>query len=226
MAGNDFNIALFVFFIPYILFEVPSNMLLKNLRPSIFLSSIMAGWGVLTVCEGVTKSFAGLVVCRVLIGVLEAGLLPGCVYLISMFYKRSELQVRITLFFSAAPIGGAFSGLLAYAIAHMDGIAGYGGWRWIFILEGLFTILVAIASFWLVPDWPTTAKFLKPEERELLLRRLANDTEEANMNRWDKTTARRVFGDYKVYMGQVALILTYYIPLDVQINILLVPSCT
>jgi hypothetical protein len=73
MTGNDYNIALFMFFIPYILFEVPSNLLLKKLRPSVWLSCIMAGWGIITVCQGVTGSFAGLVVCRVLIGLFEAG---------------------------------------------------------------------------------------------------------------------------------------------------------
>lgn len=84
MTGSDYNIALFMFFIPYILLEVPSNILLKKIRPSVFLSAIMSGWGVITVCQGVTRSFTGLVVCRVIIGALEAGFFPGCVYLISM----------------------------------------------------------------------------------------------------------------------------------------------
>lgn len=77
MQGHQYNIALFVFFIPYILLEVPSNMLLKRMKPSWWLSGIMAGWGIVTVCQGVTASFAGLVVCRVLIGALEAGFMPG-----------------------------------------------------------------------------------------------------------------------------------------------------
>lgn len=130
MTGSDYNIALFTFFILYILLEVPSNIILKKMRPSIFLSSIMLAWGIITVCMGVTQSFAGLVVCRVILGAFEAGFFPGAIYLISMFYKRHELQWRINLFFSASIIAGAFSGLLAFAIAKMDGIAGYGGWRW------------------------------------------------------------------------------------------------
>jgi MFS family permease len=85
MKGQDYNIALFTFFILYILLEVPSNIILKRLRPSIFLSSIMLGWGIVTVCQGVTKSFGGLVACRVVIGALEAGFFPGCLYLISMY---------------------------------------------------------------------------------------------------------------------------------------------
>ncbi|EXJ68281.1 uncharacterized protein A1O5_08896 [Cladophialophora psammophila CBS 110553] len=201
MAGQDYNIALFMFFILYILLEVPCNLILKRVRPSIFISSIMLGWGIVTICQGVTQSFAGLVVCRVVIGALEAGFFPGCLYLISMFYKRHELQWRFNLFFSASIVAGAFSGLLAYAIAHMDGIAGYSGWRWIFILEGLFTVIVAVFSFWIVPDWPETAKFLKPAEREVLIRRLAMDVEGANMSHWNKKTAKRVFSDVKIYLG-------------------------
>jgi MFS family permease len=136
MAGSDYNIALFTFFMTYILFEVPCNILLKRTRPSVILSCIVGGCGIVTIGQGVTQSFSGLVVCRVLIGFLEAGFVPGCVYLISMYYKRHELQWRVNLFYAASILAGAFSGLLAYAIANMSGIAGYSGWRWIFILEG------------------------------------------------------------------------------------------
>lgn len=77
-------VSLFIFFIPYILCEVPSNLLLKNLRPSLYLSGIIAAWGVVTIGMGVTHSFGGLVGCRFLLGVFEAGFFPGCAYLISM----------------------------------------------------------------------------------------------------------------------------------------------
>jgi MFS family permease len=94
MKGEDYNIALFMFFIPYILLEVPSNMILKKLRPSVWISAIMFCWGtfpvsprqapylslllgIITICQGVTQSFVGLVVCRVLLGVFEAGFFPG-----------------------------------------------------------------------------------------------------------------------------------------------------
>lgn len=138
MTGHDYNIALWSFFVTYILFEVPSNIILKNSRPSVFLSGIIGACGIITIGQGVTQSFGGLVACRVLIGLFEAAFVPGCVYLISMYYKRHELQWRINLFYTASILAGAFSGLLAYAIAHMSGVANYGGWRWIFILEGTF----------------------------------------------------------------------------------------
>ncbi|KAJ4034213.1 hypothetical protein NW756_013954 [Fusarium oxysporum] len=201
MLGEDYNIALFTFFILYILLEVPCNILLKDMRPSLFLSAIMTGWGIVTICQGLTQSFAGLIICRVIIGGLEAGFFPACVYLLSMYYCRHELQWRFNLFFSASIVAGAFSGLLAYAIAHMDGIAGYGGWRWIFIIEGAATVAIAIWSYWMIPDWPETAKFLNDDERALLVDRLAADKKDTHMNTWDKRTAKRIFSDVKIYLG-------------------------
>lgn len=218
MAGNDYNIALFVFFITYILFEVPCNMILKKIRPSVFLSFIIGACGILTIGQGVTASFGGLIACRVLIGLFEAGFVPGCVYLISMFYKRHELQWRVNLFYTASILAGAFSGFLAYAISYMAGVANYNGWRWIFILEGkrrlsIFvintngciigaaTVLIAIFAAFYTPDWPQTSKFLTEEERGLLLARLAADTPDATMNHWNKKTAMRVFGDVKIWLG-------------------------
>lgn len=84
MTNLSLLVALFVFFVPYILFEVPSNMLLKNIRPSWYLTGIIVSWGVVTVGMGLTRSFQGLVACRFLLGLFEAGFFPGCAYLISM----------------------------------------------------------------------------------------------------------------------------------------------
>jgi sugar phosphate permease len=101
----------------------------------------------------------------------------------------------------SASLGTDKEQLLAYAIAHMAGVAGYGGWRWIFILEGLFTCVVAFVSFWIIPDWPEAARFLTTEERNLLIHRLALDAAYAKMSRWDKKAANRVFSDPKIYLG-------------------------
>ncbi|KIW65991.1 hypothetical protein PV04_08203 [Phialophora macrospora] len=200
MKGEDYNIALFVFFVPYILCEVPSNLLLKNLQPSWYLSGIIAAWGVVTIGMGTTQSFGGLVACRFLLGVFEAGFFPGCAYLISMYYKRLELQLRINLFFCAAILWGVLWPV-SYAIAHLDGHAGYNGWRWIFIIEGAATVLLAMIGTFTIPDWPHTAKFLSEEERAMLNNRLRADTEGVTMNRLDKRAARRAFSDPKIYFG-------------------------
>jgi len=89
-----------------------------------------------------------------------------------MWYCRHEAQTRQALFFSAASIAGAFSGLLAFGISKMDGVGGYEGWRWIFILEGILTVVVAVIAFFTLYDFPETAKFLTEEERAFVIHRL------------------------------------------------------
>ena len=92
-------------------------------------------------------------------------------------YKRSELGIRAAIFFSAAAFAGSFGGLLAAAIAQMKGIGGKPGWAWIFILEGLATVVVGIVSYWMVHDFPDDAKFLTPEDRARVMRRLREDNQ-------------------------------------------------
>lgn len=83
----------------------------------------------------------------------------------------------------------------------MAGLGGYNGWRWIFIIEGLATVVMAIVSKFLIVDWPETARFLDEEERSLLTRRLAMDAGEASMNRLDKRAVKRAFSDIKIYLA-------------------------
>jgi MFS family permease len=106
-------------------------------------------------------------------GVLTANrLFPGVAYYITMWYCRHEAQFRQALFFSAASVAGAFSGLLAFGIAHMDGVGNLEGWRWIFILEGILTVVVAIIAYFTLYDFPETAGFLTEEERAFVVYRL------------------------------------------------------
>lgn len=86
----------------------------------------------------------------------------------------------------------------------MDGIAGYSSWRWIFIIEGLATVVIAAASKFLIVDWPETSSFLNDEERALLLSRLLDDRKDAQMDRLDSAARRRVLRDIKIYLGLVS----------------------
>ncbi|EXF85313.1 major facilitator superfamily transporter [Colletotrichum fioriniae PJ7] len=159
MTADQYNWCLTVFFFTYAAFEVPSNLLLKKLRPSVWLPTIMVAWGVVMTLMGIVKNYHGLLIARIFLGVTEAGLFPG-------------VALRQAMFFSAASIAGAFSGLLAFAISKMDGIGGLEGWRWIFILEGIVTVLVAVMAFFALHDFPETAKFLTEEERAFIVFRL------------------------------------------------------
>ncbi|KAJ0412951.1 major facilitator superfamily domain-containing protein [Aspergillus carlsbadensis] len=172
MTGSEFNICLSAFFFTYAAFELPSNLLLKKLRPSIWLPALMVAWGTVMTLMGIVQGYHGLLVARIFLGIAEAGLYPGVAFYITMWYCRHEALVRQAFFFSAASIAGAFSGLLAFGIAKMDGVGGYEGWRWIFILEGIATVLVAFIAYFLIHDYPETARFLTDQERQWVLHRL------------------------------------------------------
>ncbi|KAI8985572.1 MFS general substrate transporter [Trametes punicea] len=165
LTDKQYLLALTIFFFSYSIFEVPSNVFLKRLRPSVWLSLLMLLWGVMMTVQGLVHNYGGLL----------AGLFPGVNYYLSCWYKRSEFGIRAALFFSAATVSGAFGGLLAAAISNMDGVGGKPAWAWIFIIEGLVTVVAGFMSFWIIQDFPDTAKFLSESERTLVIRRLQSD---------------------------------------------------
>lgn len=134
LTGTQYNTALTIFFIPYIVFEIPSNIILKRLKPHVWLSLCMFLFGFVTICQGLVQNWSGLLATRFFLGLAETGMFPGSFYLIGMWYQRSEAQKRYSFFFGSTSLAGAFGGLLASAIGKMDGMRGYLGWRWIFIL--------------------------------------------------------------------------------------------
>lgn len=170
MTGVQYNTVLSIFFIPYVLFEVPSNVLLKKFkRPSTYLGILVLSWGIIMTCTGLVNNYGSLMVVRVLLGIFEAGFFPGAIYLCSYWYMPKDLALRISYFYCASALSGAFSGLLAAAIAEMDGVGGYEGWRWIFILEGLATVVLGVACFFLLIDTPAlSTRWLEPDEIQYL----------------------------------------------------------
>ncbi|KAJ4984231.1 high-affinity nicotinic acid transporter [Stagonosporopsis vannaccii] len=171
MTGTDYNVALMMFFIPYVLFEVPSNILLAKFnRPSYYMGILVLCWGSIMTLMGVVQNFGGLCATRFFLGLFEAGFFPGAIFLVGQWYPPDRTQFRMALFYCASAASGAFSGLLAAAIAKMNGIGDYEGWRWIFIIEGLATVLMGVAVFWLLPDSPDHAvgRWLTEDEARFL----------------------------------------------------------
>ncbi len=151
---------------------------------------------------GFVDSYGGLMAARWFLGLTEAGLFPGINYYLSCWYKRSEFGIRAALFFSSAAIAGSFGGLLAAAIEQMDGVGGKRGWAWIFILEGLLTVLFGIASFWMVHDFPAEAKFLTPDDRARMIRRLRADNQSsAEKESFEWSYLWSSLGDWKMWLA-------------------------
>ncbi|KAJ3532550.1 hypothetical protein NMY22_g7699 [Coprinellus aureogranulatus] len=206
LDGLKYNIIAAVFFIPYAFAEVPSNICLKLFRPSRWIPSIMIAWGVVMTLMCLCKSFEGLIAARVFLGLTEAGLFPGITFYLSLWYRRRDAATRLAIFFSAATIAGAFGGLLAWCIEHMEGIAGLYGWQWIFCLEGIATVLFAALSYFFMHDYPETAKFLNEKERKIVVDMLAEDrhglaTEFSMTYVWQALTDRKVYIMVGIYMG-------------------------
>ncbi|GAA6040989.1 hypothetical protein NBRC10512_006682 [Rhodotorula toruloides] len=200
LTSQQYNTALSCFFVTYCLCEVPANLIMKKFRrPSRWLGLCTVCWSIVMTLMGTVNSFGGLVATRLFLGITECGLFPGVILYISIWYPRhvnslhelsgveptsltrlltfSHLsQTRVALFFGAATLAGAFSGLLAYGISFMAGVGGYNGWRWIFILEGLATFIVGVSAFFLISDFPADCKWLTDEEREWLIYRKATDS--------------------------------------------------
>ncbi|PPJ55828.1 hypothetical protein CBER1_01610 [Cercospora berteroae] len=176
MDSNQYSIALVVFFVTYVVFEVPSNLILSKTKPSIFLPAIMLLWGVATCCMALIDTYEHLVALRVLIGVLEAGFSPGILLLLSSWYKKNEQSRRFSVFISAAVLSGAFGGIIAGGITGgLEGRYGIRGWRWLFIVEGVATVGWAIVSYFILLDFPANTKKLSVRERELAISRLERD---------------------------------------------------
>lgn len=186
-AGNDFNVALAIFYVPYILIDVPSNWFVKAVGAGFYLPGLMIAWGLCGMCIGFVKSYGALLAVRFFLGLCEGGLLGGMILYLSMFYRRRELLFRIGMFYCAAPLSGAFGGLLATGLAEIK-YHGYDRWPWIFIIEGIITIVFGMITILFLPHTPSHAKFLTPEEQLAAAHRMQLDAHGA-------TAASRVEGE-------------------------------
>ncbi|KAK3689927.1 major facilitator superfamily domain-containing protein [Podospora appendiculata] len=199
----QFNIALMIFLIAYALFEVPSNILLKKLRPSRWIAFLMFSWGAITMGLGGVQNFSAMAGVRFLLGAAEAGLFPGLVYYLTFWYKADERSLRVAFILASATLAGAFGGAIAFGIGHMNGAQGISAWRWLFIIEGAPSCLSALLVLLILPDYPE--EYLKGKEREIALARLqveGSKSHHRSMTWHDaKTTLTdwRLYGHYLIY---------------------------
>ncbi|KAK3360338.1 major facilitator superfamily domain-containing protein [Lasiosphaeria hispida] len=200
MTGNQYLTGLTLYFVGYVIFEIPCNIILKRTTPRFWLPTLTILWGIVATLMGVVQNLAGFFVARFFLGVAESGLFPGVVYYFSMWYKRRERQFRISLFFSAAALAGSFGGILAYGIGFMKGTVWEHGWHWIFILEGLATIVVAVAAYWFIYNYPDTAEFLTDKERKFIRDRLASDSDATHNESFTWENVAKALKDPKCWL--------------------------
>ncbi|OAA69694.1 Major facilitator superfamily domain, general substrate transporter [Cordyceps fumosorosea ARSEF 2679] len=154
LTSSNYSLAVSIFFIGYLLLEVPSNMILSRTRPSLFLPGLMIVWGGMVIAYVGVDTKDHLIALRFCLGLVEAGFFPGVLLLLSSWYKKSELARRFSIFYCSSLLSGAVGGL---------------------IVEGCMTIGFAVIAIFILPDFPATTRWLTPEEREYAIRRLAKD---------------------------------------------------
>ncbi|CAG8549874.1 15515_t:CDS:2 [Dentiscutata heterogama] len=189
----------------YVLFEVPSNIILINTRPSVWISSIMLASGIIVMSTAAAKDFPQIMILRFLLGVFEAGFFPGAVFYITKWYKNYEENFRISLFVSLATIAGGFSGLMSFVVANiLHEVNGLSGWQWAFIIDGVLTCAVALFSYYLIPDSAETASWLTKEERKLAVERLNHRSSYHHESFYTEShQILEAFKDWKIYMAML-----------------------
>lgn len=161
--------------------QLPSNMILTKVRPSLYIPLWVCVWSVVSGATAGTNSFGGLIGVRIVLGVCEAPFFPGVFYLLSCWYTKKELALRYAVLYSGLVLATATSGLLAAAMfAGMDGTAGLPGWRWLFIIEGAVSFVLGAIAPVLLPDLPgqnsgSVRWLFSEEEQRLAVDRMARD---------------------------------------------------
>lgn len=175
MEGYDYNLVVSVFYISYIVFEIPVNLLCKWMGPGWFIPLTTIIFGGVSIATAYVDTIAQIAGVRFLLGIFEAGMLPGIAYYLSRWYRRAELAFRLSLYMVMAPLAGAFGGLLASAILRLDSFGGVSGWRMIFAIEGVITVGLGCLGLIFLTDRPETARWLSPAEKELAAARVKSE---------------------------------------------------
>ncbi|TIB93662.1 hypothetical protein E3Q19_00860 [Wallemia mellicola] len=221
---NDyqFEICLTVFYVSYIASEIPLNMLTKKIGPQWTIPLMAVSWSIVCTLTGIIQNYAGLIAVRWFLGLTEGGLFPGMLIILIAWYPRKNQAIRITIIYLGSQLAGAFGGIFSYVLALMRGVGGLEGWRWIYIIEGLLSFIVAMGSFFFIQDFPDKSKLLNEDEKATWYRYIETQQgmrfDESIPFTWSQATS--AFTDYKMYMfcvinfanGTLLYVLSTWIP--------------
>jgi MFS transporter, ACS family, tartrate transporter len=166
-----------IFFLGYALCDLPSSLILRRAGTRIWIARIMISWGVVSACMVWARSPGSFYLLRFLLGVAEAGFVPGMLLYLTFWFPSHERARAVAKFMTATSLAGVVGGPLSSALLKLDGVHGLSGWQWLFLFEGVPTVLVGISVLFVLKDGPEAADWLKPEERTWLKSELRKDQE-------------------------------------------------
>ena len=173
-----------LFYVTYVLFEIPSNLAMKKVGPRLWIARIMLSWGLVSAAMAFVTGPYSFYAVRLLLGAAEAGFFPGVILYLTYWFPRAYRARIVAIFMVAIPVSSFLGSPISASLLQTDGMLGLRGWQWMFILEAVPAMLLGIATIFVLPDRPSSARFLSHEERELVSRALESEAEN------DTTTPR------------------------------------
>ncbi|KAL4802446.1 major facilitator superfamily domain-containing protein [Aspergillus unguis] len=210
MSTDEYNWVQSIYFISYIIFEVPSNLLLKKLTPRLWQSRIMLTWGIVLACHAAVQNKHALYALRFLLGMCEAGMFPGIAAQLCGWYRSDEMGLPIMWMFGFQNTSGIVGSLVTYGISYMNGMRNMSAWRWVYLLEGIFTILFSGVVFFVLPDWPKskrTGKWLTEREQEYVEARLSENAPRTNDKSFEMSEVTDALKDMRTWSFMLSQIL-------------------
>lgn len=175
MTEAEFGFAASLFFIGYLVFEVPSNLLLNHFGARRWIARIMFTWGVATVLTAIVPSATWFLVLRFILGTCEAGLYPGIIFYLSLWFPQKQRTGIVGILTLGSSLGNMFGSLIGGYSLDMDGVLGIQGWQWVFIVTGLPAVLLTFVTLAFLPDNPQQARFVSQDERDAISAALRRD---------------------------------------------------
>ncbi|KAH7011195.1 MFS transporter [Ilyonectria destructans] len=202
LTAHQYIIALMVFLVAYSIFEAPSNLALKVLSPRRWLGFLIFTFGAFCTAISGAQNYTTLAALRFFLGAAEAGVFPGMVYYLSFWYKPEERALRIAAFVCSASLAGAFGGCIAYGVGFMNGVGGLEAWRWLFIIEGVPSIIMGVLVFIFLPNYPDQCGWVSKDEKAVQSKRLGEIASSTQKITW--VDAKATLLDFRLYLHYLA----------------------
>ncbi len=221
LTDTVFGFGAGIFFIGYFFFEVPANMLLRKLGARRWIGPIMIVWGFVSASTLFVRGAHSFYAVRLLLGVVESGFFPGVILYLTFWYTRKHRAKMVAVFMSAIPLSSVVaSPISGWILKRMSGVGGLMPWQWLFLVEGIPSVIMGAVTLYYLPDSPLKAHWLKPAERDLVLRRLDEEEDvkkragEGQHRMWDAFANPRVWLMCAIYFGinMVSYGLTFWLP--------------
>ena len=230
LTGNRYSVAIFIFTISSIVFQLPSTIVLRFVGPRLFFSTITTCFGIITLCTAFITTWRQMIALRVLLGISMSGIYPGLSLLISTWYTRKEQQLRFAFLQSGEVIILATGSIVNFGLNHLDGHSGLRGWRWMFVVQGTITTFLGLVTYVWMVDFPENSRdsflFLTPEESTLAVSRINVDRSDSGAPKpfHLRTSILVHFLDPKLYafcilfflLNIVSTALSYFLPIILQ----------